>query len=106
MPIFGVTVKVESEGMLNPGFEMYVSRTVWARTPEIAEREALRKLARNRKLRSATKGSAPSQVFTFRTVRTRRWKLRNWLLWGWYAPRTQFTLFKTDGQTSIEDLFR
>ena len=106
MPIFGVTVKVESGGSLNPGFETYVSRTVWAETPEIAERAVLSKLNGNRKLRSAAKGGAPSQVFTFRTMKTRTWKLRNWLLWGWYPPRTQFTLFKTDGQSSIEHLFR
>jgi hypothetical protein len=106
MHIFGVTMKVESGGVLNPGFETYVSRTVWARTPEIAERAVLRKLNGNRKLRSAAKGAVPSQVLTFRTIRTRRWKLRNWFLWGWYPPRTQFTLFKTDGQSSIDELFR
>lgn len=106
MPIFGVTVKVESGGALNPGFETYVSRITWAQTPETAERLVLRKLDGNRKLRSAAKGGVPSQVFTFRPMRTRKWKFRKWLLWGWHQPGTQFTLFKTDGQSSIEHLFR
>jgi len=106
MPIFGVTVKVESGGVLNPGFETYASRTVWAQTPDLAERAALRKLDSNRKLRSACEGGLPSSAFTFRIIKTRPWALRSWLLFGWFPPRTQFTLYKTDGQSSIESLFR
>ena len=95
MPFFSVLTKIESGGLLNPGFDTYVYRTAWAKTEETAHAIVLRKLERDRKLRRVC-----NRQSSFHVIRTRTIRFRTWL----FSPHSQFVLFRPDEQGSLEQL--